>query len=71
VFWIDVENGRTVEYPAVYDADTGIVTFDTTHFSYWYVDERTSDDDSGFDVYVTIILVVVALLCAALLRMRR
>lgn len=72
VFWIDVENGRTVEYPAVFDVKTGMVTFDTTHFSYWYVDERTCDDDSsGFDVYVTVILVIVALLCAALLRMRR
>ena len=72
VFWIDVENGRTVEYPAVFDEKTGMVTFDTTHFSYWYVDERTCDDDSsGFDVYVTVILVIVALLCAALLRMRR
>jgi hypothetical protein len=72
VFWIDVENGRTVDYPAVFDVKTGMVTFDTTHFSYWYVDERTCDDDSsGFDVYVTVVLVIVALLCAALLRMKR
>ena len=75
VFWIDDANYRTVEYPAYYDADTGEVTFDTTHFSYWFVGERTvaDDEDAGNDYLVSIIafIVIIVGLCGFLLRLKR
>ena len=72
VFWIDEANGNIVEYPATYDPETGEVTFDTNHFSYWFVGERTSESDmSDVIPYIAAFLVIIAGLCVALLRMKR
>ena len=72
VFWIDIDNGTTVEYPAVYDVEAGEITFTTNHFSYWFVGERTSESDmSDVMPYIAAFLVILAGLCVALLRMKR
>ena len=72
VFWINEANGTLVEYPATYDADTGEITFDTNHFSYWFVGERTSKSDmSDVMPYIAVFLIIFALICAAYLRMKR
>ncbi|MBO7205254.1 MAG: hypothetical protein J6V08_02420, partial [Candidatus Methanomethylophilaceae archaeon] len=72
VFWIDEANGNIVEYPAIYDPETGEVTFDTNHFSYWFVGERTSESDmSDVMPYIAAFLVIIAGLCVTLLRMKR
>ena len=70
VFWVDEANNRIEEYPAVYDAETGEVTFETTHFSYWYVDEKSVDDRDPMP-YIVAFLVIIALICAAYFRMKR
>ena len=53
-------------------SDTGEITFDTNHFSYWFVGERTSESDmSDVMPYIAVFLIIIALICAAYLRMKR
>ena len=76
VFWIDEANGNIVEYPATYDPETGEVTFDTNHFSYWFVGESSvvpeaGDSDHDIPVAILILLLMLLALCGAIMRLER
>ena len=72
VWYMDEVNMVLEEYEATYDADKSVVTFETTHFSYWFVGTTEESDDPTNEVLITFIVIMVVLafiaLCAVMTR---
>ena len=72
VWYMDEVNMVLEEYDATYDADKSVVTFETTHFSYWFVGTTEESDDPTNEVLITFIVIMVVLafiaLCAVMTR---
>ena len=75
VWYFDEVTQELEEHPATYDANTSTIMFETTHFSYWLVGEKVTDDvteDPTNEVLITFIMVMIVLafiaLCAVMTR---
>jgi hypothetical protein len=70
VFYIDGD--KAVGVDTEYDADKGTVTFETDHFSTWFVDTVEPDESNGggFPIWIVAVIIVIAALVAVIVLMK-